>query len=286
MNVTHDEAMHDTARPGWIGLREAHALLLAEAEAERAVADPNLPDPCAWVNEGPDFVRLLATRMRDPLPVADRGGGRGRVMRFDPAAVREWFAEEFERRNIGCAPEALTISDATGILLTASVLARELGIHPQTLARRLRDYRVQPARMTPGATWYRLADMLRALTAAAKAEDPNSLPPQDRDAHWRAESREDEVRKNRRELIPVSECISLMNTLAGALRDFYDLIPDTLEGKCGLAPEALAIIERELDDARRANAQRLREIQAQLTATANATAANAEQPAEFDLEAT
>ncbi len=278
----------DAEAPILLSVDQTVALLLAEAEAERAVADPTAPDPCAWVGSSRGWVDDLIKRPLNPLPVHVRGKGhRGGGHRLHPGAVRQWFAEEFERRNAPPTPDAIIASPDTGILLTASALARELGMHPQTLTRRLRDYRVEPRRQTAGVTWYRLSDMLGALTAAAKAEDPSTLPPQDRDAHWRAEAREDEVRKSRRELIPVGEALGLMNTLAGALRDFYDLIPDTLEGKCGLGPEALALVERELDDARRANAAQLREIQAQLTGAA-AVSQEPEEPEalpDFDLEA-
>lgn len=281
----------DTDELGLLSIAQVLELLTAEAEAERAVADPAAPDPCKWVRTSTQWVQTLTARAVNPLPIHVRNAGKLKnAHRYHPTAVRQWFAEEFERRNVPpptqARPSVPDISDAitytvaTGILLTARALADELHMHPNTIVRRIRDYNVKPQRQTPGATWYRLGDMIGALQAGAKTEDPSSLAPQERDAHWRAEAREDEVRKNRGELIPVADAISLMNTLASALRDFYDLIPDTLEGKCGLSAEALAVVERELDDARRANAQRLREIQSQLL-TARQTPPDPE--ADFEL---
>jgi hypothetical protein len=238
------------------------ALLRAEAEAERAVAEPEASDPCDWVGATTQWVGDMTRRAEHALPVAVPGA-RGRSALFDPEAVREWFAEEFERHQ--AAREAQWLAgEATGILLTASMLSRELQMHPHTLMRRLREYNVQPTRTTQAHSYYRLGEMLAALTAAAKAEDPDSLPPTDRDAHWRAESRKDEVLQKRRELVVTREAVQVINALAAVLRDACDLIPDVLESRCRLAPEALAEVEREMDNARGQIAVRVRELQEQL----------------------
>lgn len=247
-----------TDRDGLVKIDEAWALVQAEAAAEREAAEPGADDPCAWVGGTPQWIRLMTKRASNPLPIAGYGNPN-RAALFDPQTVREWFAEEFERR--AAATEATVIgSQSTGILLTASMLARELGMHPQTLARRLREYNVQPARVGSVSTYYRLCDMLSALTAAQRVEDPDSLPPSDRDAHWRAEARKDDVLKTRRELVQTREAVGVLNALASLLRDACDLIPDALESRCQLSSAALAVVEREIDNVRSQIATRVREL--------------------------
>jgi hypothetical protein len=241
---------------------ETLELLLAEAGAERGAVDQGAPDPCPWVGGTTQWLRDMARRGEHPLPMA-APGQRGKSALFDPEAVREWFAEEFERRLADTGTPVLA-GETTGILLTASMLAREIAIHPQTLARRLREYHVQPARVAGTHTYYRLGDMLAALTAAQRVEDPDSLPPTDRDAHWRAEARKDDVMKARRELVLTREAVAVVNALATLLRDAVDLIPDALESRCRLPAEALETVELEMDAVRRQIAIRVRELQEQM----------------------
>lgn len=241
-------------------------LFQAEAAVEREVAGPGAPDPCPWVGQTPAWASKMVARPTHPLPVAVPGAP-GRSSLFDPTEARKWFAEEFERQAAPPMPEVISGPD-TGILLPYSVLAREIGLHPNTLARRLADYAVQPARQVGNKTWYRLADMLGALTAAAKAEDPDSLPPADRDAHWRAEARKDEVQTKRRELVTAKDAVATLSALAVVLRDACDLIPDTLEARCQFPPAALDLVQQALDEARTEIAGKVEALRAQLLVAA------------------
>jgi len=271
--------------PALLTSKETLALLQSEAAAKRAVAGPAAPDPCAWLGNSRDWIHKMVDRTVNPLPTFCREG-QGRATQFHPAAVRQWFAEEFERRASPPADDAIVYGPDTGVLLTATAFAHEIGTHPQTLARRLRDYRVDPRRVIGGHPYYRLRDLLSAQNAATKTQDPNSLSPQDRDAHWRAEAREDEVRKNRGELILVSDALNLVHVLASALRDGCDLIPDALEAKCNLSPEAIVVVENEIDSVRRTVAAGLRDTQARLLAKGDVSQETAVPPSsEFDLVA-
>jgi hypothetical protein len=268
--------------PALLTSKETLTLLQSEAAAKRAAADLAAPDPCAWLGNDRVWIHKMVDRAVNPLPAYTREG-QGRATQFDPAAVRQWFAEELDRRASPPADDVM-VCGPDGVLLSASTFAREIGTHPQTLARRLRDYRVDPRRVIGGHPYYRLRDILDALNAAAKTQDPNSLSPQDRDAHWRAEAREDEVRKNRGELIPVNDALNLVHVLASALRDGCDLIPDALEAKCNLSPEALAVVENEIDNVRRTMAAGLRDTQARLLAKGDVSQETAVPPSsEFDL---
>jgi hypothetical protein len=234
-------------------------LFALEADAERQAAGPDAADPCPWVGTTSAWVSKMTARPLHPLPVAVPGAP-GRSSLFVPADVRCWFAEEFERQS----PQDLINSPETGILLPYSVLAREIGTHPNTLAKRLADYAVQPARQVGGKSYYRLADMLAALTAAAKAEDPDSLPPSDRDAHWRAEARKDEVMTKRRELVTTADAIATLSSLAAILRDACDLIPDALESRCQLSATALDLVTQTLDATRLEISARVQALRASL----------------------
>jgi hypothetical protein len=218
----------------------------AEADAERAVAGDGAPDPCPWVGTTTQWVSKMVTRPRNPLPVAVPGAV-GRPSLYVPADVRLWFAEEFERQL----PADVLISPETGVLLPYYILAREIGMHPSTLAKRIADYAVQPARHSGTKTLYRLRDLYEALLAATKAEDPDALPPSDRDAHWRAEARKDEVMTKRRDLVTAKDAEATLSALAVVLRDACDLIPDALEARCHLPAAALELVVEAIDATRR-----------------------------------
>jgi hypothetical protein len=227
-------------------------IFAAEADIERAVAaadgDANPGDPCAWVGDSPTWLSKMVNRATHPLPVAVPGG-QGRSSLFEEAAIRQWFLEEFERAQSAGAPE-IESGVATGILVSYSAMAREIGMHPNTLAARLADHAVAPVRREGKRDLYRLRDIWEALLAVAKAEDPDSLPPTERDAHWRAEARKDEVMRTRRDLVETADALAVLGALAGVLRDACDLIPDMLEARCHLSPEALEQIVAAMDTAR------------------------------------
>lgn len=252
----------ETGGVGLLTTAEALALIHEAAAQMRAVAEPGEPDPCAWVGTNRVWMSTLYSRPEHPLPIAipgSRSGGH----RFDPRDVREWFAQEYARhqakREVG-----VISGEATGILLTASALARELGQHPNTLAKRLREYRVEPVRTNNQAAYYQLGDMLAALTAGAQIDDPDSLPPTDRAAFWAAEARRDAVMQARSELVSTREAVVVLNALCGVLRDGCDLVVDAVESRCSVAPDVLAVIEGEMDSVRRQIANKIRELQVQL----------------------
>lgn len=242
---------------------EALDLIQQEAAAERAAAGPDAPDPCPWVGVSTSWIYQVAKRTRDPLPCVTDQKGKHRL--FDSDAVLTWFAEEFERRQDAEAPDLIS-TVATGVLITATAVATELGMHPNTMAQRLRTYSVKPARANGKATYYRLRDIIRTLTEALKTDDPDSLPPRERDAHWRAEARKDELLRSRGDLVPVDQARAAFGRLAGVLRDFYDLIPDMLEHRCGLSADALSQIQAEIDSARSSHANAVESLLATLLA--------------------
>lgn len=249
-------------------------IFAAEAEIERSIvatygdnANAGGPpgDPCAWVGDSPTWLSKMVNRATNPLPVAVPGG-QGRSSLFEEPAIRQWFLEEFERYQATGTPE-IESGVATGILVSYSAMAREIGMHPNTLAARLADHAVAPVRRDGKRDLYRLRDIWEALLAVAKAEDPDSLPPSERDAHWRAEQRKDEVMRTRRDLVEAADALAVLGALAGVLRDACDLIPDILEARCHLSPEALEQVQAAMDTAREDLAAKVLELRDKILAT-------------------
>lgn len=251
-----------------LSLREVREVLAGEVRAVRAALAPGARDPFSrGYSDSDHWVRAQTERETDPLPIAQRGvgGGRGGGHRFDQAAVRAWWSRELQRRQHAADGDVIQGEGDGGTLLTAIGFAREIGRTPQDLQRRLADYGVQPARVTDGGRrYYRLADLVEVLLAGARQDDPDSLPPTDRDAHYRAEARKDALLLSRRELVTTADAVTVVNALAGLLRDACDLIPDALESRCQLAPEALVVVERELDVCRAGIADQVRQLAARL----------------------
>lgn len=246
-----------------LSLREVREVLAAEVRAVRAALAEGARDP--WLrgySDSDHWVRTQTVREVDPLPIAARGAaGRGGGHRFDRSAVLAWFGRELERRQQAVAGDVIQGEGDGATLLTAVGFAREIGKSPQDFQRRLADYGVEPARVTDGGRrYFRLADLVEALLGSARQDDPDSLSPTDRDAHYRAEGRKDSLLLSRRELVTTGDAVAVVNALAGLLRDACDLIPDALESRCQLPPEALAVVERELDACRAGIADQVRQL--------------------------
>lgn len=210
----------------------------------------------------PSRISQLVTRDEHPMPVAEQGGPN-RSHKFDLDDVLDWLEQEAARQDARQEP---VVSVAGGVQLTITAVSRELDTHNQTLARRLADWNVQPVQRRGGVDYYRLRDILEALTASSAAEDPEMLPAQERRAHYQAEQLRDSLRVSRRELIEVDEARGLLGQLMAVRADFYDLLTDRLEQKAQLAPEALSLVESEIDAVRSAEAAAVEALHAKLTA--------------------
>lgn len=219
-------------------------------------------------------IRNWITRPQDPLPVArDTTQGRGYLLDWD--ATLEWLVAEADRREAAQPPDSIA-SITDGIQVTLRALARELEIHVDTLTNRVRAWNIKPVdnRMARGGPvdYYRLRDLLDALTASARAEDPDSLPALERDAFYRSELRKDELRRNRGELIEIDDARRILGELVAVRRDFYDLLIDVLEHRAGLPPSALDIVQNEIDSVRGREVEAILELQAKLNDQASKAA--------------
>ena len=209
-------------------------------------------------------IREWARRGNDPLP-SHRDGPRGHLA-FEWSEVLEWLEAEADRQESATPPE-WTASVAAGVLLTPSAVARELGMSPDTVMARLRDWNVRPAevRKSKGqhgeAAYYRLRDILDAFTASARAEDPDALPATERDAYYRSELRKDELRRQRGELIETDDARRVLGALAQVQADGFDLLVDVLEHKANLPAVALDAVQAHIDGVRDTQARRIVELQ-------------------------
>lgn len=207
-------------------------------------------------------------RPDNPLPLARVGVHNGLETLYDWDSVLEWLEAEADRLEAGEIDFIATKID--GIQVTLRSLSRELEMHVDTLTARVRAWNVQPVanrtiRRGP-VDFYRLRDLLDALTASARAEDPDSLPAQERDAFYRSELRKDELRKSRGELIEIDDARAVLSQIVAVRRDFYDLLVDTLEQRANLAPDHLDLVQVEIDKVRAEEAQALVALHQKLTA--------------------
>jgi hypothetical protein len=215
-------------------------------------------------------LRNWTTRPEEPMPCRRKSTRAGEPYLYDWDDVVNWLEAEADRQDSDAVERGTIASHAQGILVTIRALARELETHVDTLTARVRAWNIQPIlnktiRGGP-VDYYRLRDILDALTASARAEDPDSLPAQERDAFYRSELRKDELRRNRRELIEVDDARRILGELIAVRRDFYDLLTDTLERRANLNPAALEIVEKEIDGVRAREAETILELQAKLRA--------------------
>lgn len=211
-------------------------------------------------------IQSWASRPDHPLPSTRSNNGQRAHYRFDWDEALEWIEQEADRQE-NANPEFLS-SVSSGIQVTVRALSRELEMAPETLLGRLRDWNIRPVdrRTVQGGAvdYYQLKHIFDALTASARIEDPDSLPAGERDAYYRSEQRKDDLRKSRGELIQVDDARMVLADLVEIRSNFYDLIPDRLQRHIGLTPEALTLIETEIDKLRAEEAATLADLHKRL----------------------
>lgn len=139
---------------------------------------------------------------------------------------------------------------ATGCNLSISTLAAEFGQTRDTVRKRLIDGDVQPSGKRGGYPVYRLKDALPALLGAGNGQDPDTMDPYKRKAHYQGEHEKLKLQVERRELITRIETEQEMAAMLKTVGEFYDVLPDTLERDCALSPATLQRVEEALDRSR------------------------------------
>lgn len=133
--------------------------------------------------------------------------------------------------------------------LNINQIAELVGLHRQTVSQRL-------AGLTPSVgsnsklKLYPIADLIRLGLQSSRSLDAEQLSPQDRRAFWQAENERLRYERETGELIPAFEVAQEMSTLAKALVQALDTLPDILERDAGLSPNALSRVQQIIDDVR------------------------------------
>lgn len=145
-----------------------------------------------------------------------------------------------------------------------SQLSKTFGRARETIAKRLGEADVHPAKQRMGHDVYHIADAARAilsdqLTVWDGVEDPDKLPPKERLEWYRGENEKAKHLREAKELIPAEEVAQEMAIIIKIAVRTIETLPDVLEMKCHLPPDAVALVEKECDSARRQMARELSE---------------------------
>ncbi|WP_285331703.1 DUF1441 family protein [Vibrio parahaemolyticus] len=135
-------------------------------------------------------------------------------------------------------------------------IAEAFGLHRDTVRKRLKEARVKPSGKKSGVNIYALEDVGPALFAAEtsnKSEDdynPNKMIPKDRKDFFQSERERLKYETEIGELIPEGDYrLDLAATLKYLVSAFESL-PDNLERRYKMQPEALEYIETWADESR------------------------------------
>lgn len=124
----------------------------------------------------------------------------------------------------------------TGIRLSISQIASELGMSRNTVARRIEDRGIRADGRRGGYPVYRLRDLGPIMFGAAVSPedesgrpDPNRMAPQDRRAHYQAENEKLKFEQDCGQLILASEVHGQMAQIAKIVTRFLATLPDVFE---------------------------------------------------------
>jgi hypothetical protein len=121
-------------------------------------------------------------------------------------------------------------------------LSDALGLHRDTIRKRIQAAGVVPAGVRNNANIYALKDVARAVFSdltTGDTQDPDQMLPTDRKAWFQSETERVKLEKELRQLIPADEAHREMAVLAKAVANGLDVIPDMLERDCGLNADAV-----------------------------------------------
>lgn len=133
--------------------------------------------------------------------------------------------------------------------LNINQIAELTGLHRQTVSQRV-------AGLTPSLgsnsklKLYALRDLILTGLAEKMSADVDSLSQMDRKAFWQAENERLKYEEKTGELIPASEVALEMGTMAKAVVQTLETLPDILERDCGLQPKDLIRVQQVIDDVR------------------------------------
>lgn len=143
--------------------------------------------------------------------------------------------------------------------LNINQLAAMTDLHRQTVAARLSNVPLAPG-SNPKLKLYSVLDILTVLltrTADPSLIEIDKLQPQDRKAWFQAERERLKFEQETSQLIPSSDVSREYSSIAKAVVQVLETLPDILERDCGLQPAAVARVQSVIDDLRDQMAQRV-----------------------------
>ena len=156
-------------------------------------------------------------------------------------------------------------SQALGLEVSLSTLAREFGMARETISKRLLAAGIQPSGRNRGNDVYRVGAAARAIVAAdyggatGPVIDPDTLGPKDQADYWKGKNEKLKFERDSGLAIEKPEHDAVVFELGGVLVSAMESIPDLLERRCHLEPEQLDSIEEAINQARERIAEQLEE---------------------------
>lgn len=131
--------------------------------------------------------------------------------------------------------------------LNINQIADLVGMHRQTVSQRLSG-------LTPSIgsnsklKLYPINELIRLGLQEKMTADVDAMSPNDRRAFWQAENERLRYERETGELIPAFEVAQEMSSLAKAIVQSLETLPDILERDAGLQPSALTRVQQIIDD--------------------------------------
>ncbi|MFP9227586.1 DUF1441 family protein [Pectobacterium cacticida] len=135
-------------------------------------------------------------------------------------------------------------------------LAGITGLHRQTISSRLKN--VEPA---PGSNsrlkLYALPALLCELMKTGEPVEVDQMVPPDRKAWFQSERERLKFQQEVGELIPADDVVREFSSMAKAVVQILETLPDILERDCALQPAAVMRVQNIIDDLRDSIAQKI-----------------------------
>jgi len=143
-------------------------------------------------------------------------------------------------------------NELKNLRLNINQIAAITDLHRQTVASRLTN--VEPA---PGSNarlkLYSVLDILKELlsrTTASELVDVDNMLPPDRKAWFQSERERLKFQQETNELIPAAEVSREFSSMAKAVVQVLETLPDILERDCAMTPSAVVRVQKVIDDLR------------------------------------
>lgn len=145
-----------------------------------------------------------------------------------------------------------------------SQLSSAFGPARETISKRLVAAGVHSDRKRAGHEVFHIAEAARAILAGELptwegVEDPEKLPPKDRKDWYQSENERAKYLREAGQLVPAGEVQQQFAHVVKICVRRLETLPDVLEMKCQLPPDAVQAVEAECDAARAELARELSE---------------------------